>query len=70
MHCFSAVSGGVAKVVNWDIDVLGEDMQWFMQYSGFKETTVLSLYTKSGNSSTWRKYMKAKQILDIQADGR
>jgi hypothetical protein len=55
--------------VNYDVEVLGPDLQWFMQYSGFGETTVLSLYTRTGPNSTWRKYMKAKHVLDIQADG-
>lgn len=55
--------------MNYDVEVLGPDLQWFMQYSGFGETTVLSLYTRTGPNSTWRKYMKAKHVLDIQADG-
>ena len=68
MHCFSTVPGGLARTVNYDIEVLGPDVQWFMQYSGFGETTVLALYTKTGPNSTWRKYLKAKHVLDIQAD--
>jgi hypothetical protein len=69
VHCFSTVSGGLAKEVNYDLEVLGPDVQWFMQYSGFGETTELSLYTKTGpNSTSWRKYLKAKHVLDIQAD--
>ena len=55
--------------MNYDIEVLGPELQWFMQYSGFGETTVLSLYTKTGPNSTWRKFLKAKHVLDIQADG-
>lgn len=55
--------------MTWDIDELGEDVKWLLQYSGFGETTVLSLYTKTGTNTTWRKYMRAKHVLDIQANG-
>ena len=55
--------------MNYNIEISGLDLQWFMQYSGFEETTALSLYTKIGPNSIWRKYLKAKHILDIQADG-
>ena len=66
----STASGGVGRAVTYDIEDLGPELQWFMQYSGFGETTVLSLYTKiRGSNSTWRKYMKAKYVLDIQAVG-
>ena len=65
----SAVSGGVGRRVNHDVEVLGPNLQWFMQYNGFRDTTVLSLYTKTGPNSTWRKYLKAKHVLDMQADG-
>ena len=51
------------------MEVLGADVHWFMQYSGFGETTVLSLYTKSGPNSTWRKFLRAKYVLDIKAEG-
>lgn len=64
------MSGGLSRAVTWDIDDLGEGVKWFLQYSGFGETTVLSLYTKTGNTTTWKKYMKAKHVLDIQAVGR
>lgn len=30
---------------------------------------VFSLYTKSASNLTWKKFMKAKQVLDVQADG-
>ena len=53
--------------MNYDVEELGPDVQWFMQYSGFGETTVLSLYTRTGPTSTWRKYLRAKHVLDIQA---
>ena len=56
-------------MVNYDIDVLAEHVKWFMQYSGWGETMVLSLYTKSVSNHTWRKFMKAKHVLDVQADG-
>jgi hypothetical protein len=55
--------------VTYDIEVLGEGVKWFMQYSGFGETTVLSLFTKTANNPTWKKYMRAKYVLDVQADG-
>ena len=29
----------------------------------------MPLYTKTGPNSIWRKYLKAKYVLDIQADG-
>lgn len=51
------------------MEVLGADVQWFMQYSGFGETTVLSLYTRSGPNSPWRKFLRAKYVLDIRAEG-
>lgn len=70
MHCFPIISTGLARVVNWDIDVFGDDVQWFMQYNGFGETMVLLLYTKIENIPTWRKYMKSKHVLNIQAVGR
>ena len=38
-------------------------VQWF------GETTVFSLYTRTEPNSTWRKYLRAKHVLDIQADG-
>ena len=41
-----------------------------MQYSGFGETTVLSLYTRVRLNSPWRKYLKAKHVLDVKAEGR
>lgn len=55
--------------MTYDVDVLGEDVKWFMQYSGYGETTALSLYTKTANNPTWRKYMRAKHVLDVRADG-
>ena len=68
--CFSStVSGGLSRAVNYETENLAPDVKWFMQYSGFGETTVLSLYTKTGANSTWRKYLKAKHVLDVQAVG-
>lgn len=55
--------------MTYDIDVLGDNVKWFMQYNGFGETIVLSLYTKNADNPTWKKYMKAKNILDVQVDG-
>ena len=55
--------------MNYDIDVLQKDVKWFMQYCGYGETTVLSLYTKSTSHPTRKKMMKVKQMLDVQADG-
>jgi hypothetical protein len=55
--------------VTYDIEVLGEDVKWFMQYSGFGETTVLALFTKTLSNPTWRKNLKVKHVLDVQADG-
>ena len=55
--------------MTYDVEVLGKDVKWFMQYSGFGETTVLSLYTKTTNNPTWKKYMRAKHFLDVQAAG-
>jgi hypothetical protein len=55
--------------VIYDIEVWGPDVQWFMQYSGFGETTQLSLFTRIGPDSPWKKYRRAKHVLDIQADG-
>jgi hypothetical protein len=49
------VSGGMSRAVTYDIEVLGEDVIWFMQYSGFAETTVLSLFTKTASNPTWKK---------------
>lgn len=69
MHLFYAVPGAV-RAVNYDVEDLGENVKWFLQYSGYGETTALSLYTKTGNNSTWRKYMRAKHVLDLQAMGR
>ena len=63
------MSGGLTRAVNYDIEVLGEGVKWFMQYSGFGETTVLSLYTKTADNHTWKKYMRVKQVLDVQAAG-
>jgi hypothetical protein len=63
------VFGGLSKTVIYDINVLEEDVKWFMQYSGFGETTVLSLYTKTANNPTWRKYITTKHVLDVQVDG-
>lgn len=68
--CLYAVSGGMSRTVTWDIVDLGENVKWFMQYSGFGETTVLSLYTKTEIDTTWRRYMKVKHVLDLQADGK
>ena len=56
-------------MANYDLEVLDEDVKWFMQYSGYGETMALSLYTKSASNPTWKKYMKAKHVLDVQADG-
>ena len=64
------VSGGLAsRAVTYDIEVLAEDVKWFMQYSGFGESTVLSLYTKTSTNPTWKKNMRVKQVLDVQAIG-
>jgi hypothetical protein len=65
-----AVPGGMSRPVTWDIVDLGENVMWFLQYSGFGETTVLSLYTKTGSNSTWKKYRRVKHVLDLQADGK
>ena len=56
--------------MTYEIEELGPGVQWFMQYSGFGESTTLSLYTRNGPTSPWRKYLKAKHVLDIRADGR
>ena len=56
-------------MANYDIEVLDQGVKWFMQYSGYGETTVLCLYTKSASNPIWKKYMKAKHVLDVQADG-
>ena len=50
----SIISGGLGRAINYEIEVLALDVKWFMQYSGFGETTTLSLYTKTGPNSTWR----------------
>jgi hypothetical protein len=63
------VHGGLNRPVTYDIEVLGENVKWFMQYSGFGETTVLSLYTKTLDQLTYKKYRKVKHVLDVQADG-
>lgn len=66
----SAVSGGLERrAVNYETEVLPPNVQWFLQYSGFGESTVLSLYTRSSPNLPWRKYMKAKHVLDIKAEG-
>lgn len=52
-------------MANYDIEVLDQDVKWFMQYRGYRETTALSLYTKSASNPTWKKYMKAKHVLDV-----
>jgi hypothetical protein len=65
----STVSGGMSRAVNYDVEVLGPELQWFMQYSGFGETTVLSVFTRTGPDSPWKKLLKVKHVLDIQADG-
>ena len=31
---------------------------------------MLSLYTKTESNSTWKKYMRVKHVLDLQANGR
>lgn len=59
----------MSRAVTYDIEVLGEDVIWFMQYSGFAETTVLSLFTKTASNPTWKKNMRIKQVLDVRADG-
>jgi hypothetical protein len=63
------VPGGLNRPVTYDIEVLGKNVKWFMQYSGFGETTVLSLYTKTLDQLTYKKYRKVKHVLDVQADG-
>ena len=63
------MSGGLSRAVTYDVENLGADVKWFMQYSGFGETTVLSLYTKTANNPTWKKFMRVKHILDVQAAG-
>lgn len=55
--------------MNYETEVLPPNVQWFLQYSGFGESTVLSLYTRSSPNLPWRKYMKAKHVLDIKAEG-
>ena len=41
MYFFSRVFGGSTKVVNWDIDVLEEDVKWFMQYNVWRDNGIV-----------------------------
>jgi hypothetical protein len=65
----ASVPGGLSRGVTYDIEVLGEGVKWFMQYSGYGESTVLSLFTKTANSTSWKKYTRVKYVIDVRADG-